>query len=394
MTQIRVAINAITELNGKCGVHTYLIGLARELRKTATIELLLLVSQGQKALLPEELQAHAREIPGSASRSFLQFFQHRRIRKILLEERIDVYHLPNTLPILWKTVPTVVTIHDLSELRVRKYGLLRVAYRTLINFWAARVADHVLTVSENSKTDIVKFLGVSPAKVTVGYVGVEDRFQRLNREKCKAHVASRYGITSDFLLAPGGFSGNKNIRNLLLAMKDLKMGGTRIPLLLTGYGTDSQKRQLRRQVLDLGLENLVILSGYVDDRELPLLYCASSVAIYPSLYEGFGLPAIESMACGTPLVVSNTSSLPEVVGNAAISVDPFDPLAIASAVRLLVSDQVARMTFVERGLKRAADFRWERIVAKTVQVYQDAASRLKSGHSRDGEAVATNSSIV
>src|SRR3981189_3599480 len=134
MTQTRVAINAITELNGKFGVHTYLIGLAQELRKSATIELILLVGKGHKTLLPAELQPHAREIAGAASRSFLQLFHQRRIRQTLLEERIDVYHLPNTLPILWKSVPTVVTIHDLTELRLRKYGYLRTVYRTLVNF--------------------------------------------------------------------------------------------------------------------------------------------------------------------------------------------------------------------------------------------------------------------
>src|SRR6266436_2336361 len=108
MTQTRVAINAITELNGKFGVHTYLMGLAQELRKSPAIELILLVGEGQKSLLPIELRPHSREIAGSASRSFWQVFHQSRIRRGLLEERIDVYHLPNTLPILWKMMPTVV----------------------------------------------------------------------------------------------------------------------------------------------------------------------------------------------------------------------------------------------------------------------------------------------
>ena len=391
MTQTRVAINAITELNGKFGVHTYLMGLAQELRKSAAIELILLVGEGQKPLLPIELRPHSREIAGSASRSFWQVFHQSRIRRVLLEERIDVYHLPNTLPILWKMMPTVVTIHDLTELRLRKYGLLRTAYRTFVNFWAARVADRVLTVSENSKTDIVELLQVTPDKVSVVYEGVEDRFRCLDRDKCKAYVANKFGVASDFLLAPGGLAENKNIGNLLLALKNLGADGVSLPLLLTGHGSDKQKRQIRRTICDLGLEKSVILTGYVDDRELPLIYGASSVAVYPSLYEGFGLPAIESMACGVPLVASNTSSLPEVTDNAAILVNPCDPLAIAKAIRFLLSDQVARRTFVERGLRRAEEFRWERIVAKTVQVYQDVASRMGT---RQAEEVSAKSVIV
>lgn len=392
MTQTRVAINAVTELSGKFGVHTYLMGLAQELRKNAAIELILLIGRGQKSLLPAELQPYAHEIPGSASRSFWQLFHQRRIRQVLLEERIDVYHLPNTLPILWKSVPTVVTIHDLTEFHVRKYGRLRMAYRTLVNFWAARVADHILTVSENSKTDIVQCLRVSPHKITVAYEGVEDRFQCLDRDKCKAHVANKYGVASDFLLAPGGLSQNKNIRNLLLALKDLKASGAELPLLLTGHGTDKQRQRVRRTAQDLGLGNSVILTGYVDDQELPLIYGASSVTVYPSLYEGFGLPAIESMACGVPLVVSNTSSLPEIVGDAAISVNPLDPLAIANAIRSLLCDEAARRTFVERGLRRAEDFRWRKIVAKTVQVYQQVANAMKDRRTKSGEAVAARAS--
>jgi glycosyltransferase involved in cell wall biosynthesis len=388
MKQTKVAINAITELNGRFGVHTYLLGLARELRKNPAIELILLVGDGQKSLLPIELQPHAREIPGSASRSFWQLFHQGRIQKVLLKERIDVYHVPNTTPILWKSTPTVITIHDLTELRLRKYGRLRTTYRTFVNYWAARIADHVLTVSENSKADIVRLLKVSPDKVSVVYEGVEDRFRRMDRGECKAHVASKYGVVSDFLLAPGGLSENKNIGNLLLALKNLEAGGLHMPLLLTGHGTNRQRSQIQRTIRDLGLEKSAILTGYVEDRELPLIYGASSVAIYPSLYEGFGLPAIESMACGIPVIVSNTSSLPEVVGDAAILVNPCDPAAIAEAIRLLLGNEMAHLKFVERGLRRAEDFRWERVVGKTVQVYKDVAIGMSDRHTDDEKPVA------
>jgi glycosyltransferase involved in cell wall biosynthesis len=374
MKRIRVAINAVTELTAKYGSHVYTIELARELSRVETIDLIVLVGRGQKSLLPEELQSAAREVPVSATRSYLQLFCQGRIREILLREQIDIYHIPNTLPLIRGAVPTVITIHDLADLRVRKYGFLRTAYRWLVNYAAANIADHVLTVSENSKRDILRTLKISPDKVTVTYAGVNNQFHSRDRCGCRLHILKAYGIESEFLLATGGFSRNKNIGNLLLAFKELLRSGIQLALVVTGYGRRNEKRRVVRQIKDLNLEDSVILTGYVDACDLPFFYGASSVVIYPSLYEGFGLPVVESMASGAPLVVSNTSSLPEVVGNAGLFVDPNNPIAIADAVRRLLADDNVRQTNISRGLKRAEFFRWDRIVMKTVQVYRDVLS--------------------
>jgi glycosyltransferase involved in cell wall biosynthesis len=349
--------------------------LARELSKVATIDLIVLVGRGQKSLLPEELQSAAREIPISASRSYLQLFCQGLIWKILERERVDVYHLPNTLPLTRGLVPTVITIHDLADLRVRKYGFLRTMYRWAVNYIAANVADHVLTVSENSKRDILRTLKIPPDKVTVTYVGVDNRFRVRDRGECRFHIRKCYGIDSEFLLATGGFSRNKNTGNLMLAFKELLRSGIQLPLVITGHGRREEKRQIVRQIKELQLEDSVVLTGYVNASELPFFYGASSVVIYPSLYEGFGLPVVESMACGAPLVVSNVSSLPEVVGDAGLFVDPNDPKAIADAVRRLLSDENVRQTNINRGLQRAELFRWHRIVTKTVQVYRDVVTK-------------------
>ena len=160
----------------------------------------------------------------------------------------------------------------------------------------------------------------------------------------------------------------------MLAFKELLRSGIQLALVVTGYGRRNEKRRVVRQIKDLNLEDSVILTGYVDACDLPFFYGASSVVIYPSLYEGFGLPVVESMASGAPLVVSNTSSLPEVVGNAGLFVDPNNPIAIADAVRRLLADDNVRQTNISRGLKRAEFFRWDRIVMKTVQVYRDVLS--------------------
>ena len=371
MKKMRVAINLITEITAKYGSHVDIIDLARELSRVETIDLILLVGRGQKSLLPEELQSNARELAVSASRSYLQFFSQKQIRDFLKREQVDIYHLPNTLPFLRKAVPTLVSIHDLAELRVRKYSLLRTGYRWLVNLVAAQCGDHVLTLSENSKRDIVELLKVPAHRITVTLAGVHNRFRVLDRAECKNRIRKVCDIDSDFLLAPGGLSRNKNVGNLLLAYAELRRSGIQIPLVLTGYANKEELTPIQQQIRELQLENSVFLTGYVDAADMPFFYGACSVAIYPSLYEGFGLPVVEAMASGVPLVVSNTSSLPEIVGDAAVVIDPRDPCAIADAIKCLVSDERLRQTLVARGLERAALFTWQKTAQKVAQVYWD-----------------------
>ena len=370
MRKVRVAINALTELTSRYGPRVYLMGLVRELAKYESIELILLVGKGETRLLPEELRSSAREIGISARKSFLQIFCQAQIRAALATERIDVYHVPNTVP-LWRFVPTVVTIHDLTELRVRKYSCVRTLYRFLVNYAAARFADHVLTVSENSKRDIFELLDVPADKISVTYAGVGAPFRVRNRAECLRYVSAAYGIGTDFVLAPGGLSGNKNLENLFRAVKALHASGVRLPLVLTGFGDREENRGVQALIRRFGLSESVTLTGYVEDDEMPLLYGACAVVLYPSLYEGFGLPAVEAMASGAPLVASNTSSLAEVVGDAGILVDPEDPMAIADAVQRLLSNPKERQRRVNLGLKRAELFRWREVAAKTLEVYRE-----------------------
>jgi glycosyltransferase involved in cell wall biosynthesis len=377
MKKLRVAINGVTELASRYGSRIYLMGLVQELARCESIELVLLVGKGMTGLLPEDLQPRAREIEGSASRSFLQIFCQAQIRAALVAERIDVYHVPNTLP-LWRVIPTVVTIHDLTELRVPKYSRVRTAYRSVVNYTAARWADRVVTVSENSKRDLCKSLGIPVEKIAVTYAGVSNAFRPRERAECRRHVRERYGIDTDFLLASGGLSRNKNVENLLSAVGMLRESGVRLPLVLTGFADRKENQTIHELIVRFGLSESVIVTGYVGDDGLPFLYGACAVVVYPSLYEGFGFPAVEAMASGAPLVASNTSSLPEVVGDAGILVDPRDPRAIADAVRQTLLNEDERHRRVCLGVKRAERFRWREVAAKTLQVYR-AVARDASG---------------
>jgi glycosyltransferase involved in cell wall biosynthesis len=337
--------------------------------------LVLLVGKEKANDVPPLLLSRTCRVPISSSRSYSQIFRQKRIREVLLREKIDLYHIPNTMPLLGRTIPTVVTILDLVDLRVWKYGVLRTAYRSLVNFIAAHLADHVLTVSENSKRDIVRLLRIPESKVTVVYPGVSEEFHPLDRKECKDYLASKYSITGDFLLASGGLSRNKNIPGLLAAMRLLKERGRLESLVLLG---DIEDREFKYVVVDVqqsGLDGTVILPGFVPREDLPAFYNAAFLVVYPTLYEGFGFPVLEAMACGTPVVTSNNSSLPEVAGGVALLVDPRNPEEIADAVQRLLTDETLRAELSSLGLLHARQFTWEKAAKETLDVFLEVEAR-------------------
>lgn len=371
---MRVAINALSDINSGYGAGIYLIGLARALSRAAEVDLIILVGRGATRLLPEDLQRHACELSVPTCRSYLQIAHQSQICELLSRKEIDLYHLPNTLPLGRKSVPTVVTIHDLADIRVRKHGWLRTGYRWCVNWLASRSADHIITVSENSKRDIMDVLNIPEEKITVTFEGIDDRFRVMDQRECKERLHKLYDVGSDFVLAPGGLSRNKNLENLFLAFAELKSTEPQLSLVLTGYGAIKEMCRVRNCIARFGLADSVVLTGYVDQRAMPLFYGACKLVVYPSLYEGFGLPALEAMSAGVPLVVSNTSSLPEIVGDAGLFVDPRDPRSIAEGMKRLLNDQDLRTELVSRGLERARLFSWQKAAEKSVEVYQRVLS--------------------
>jgi glycosyltransferase involved in cell wall biosynthesis len=376
---IRVAINAITDLSQGYGAHVYLLNLARELSKSPSVDLTLLIREGQKASLPDDLREVARKIAMPGDRSYWQMIFQNRISDFLIRESIDIYHLPYTLPFAQKVVPTVVTIHDLADLRIRKYGWPRTLYRWGINYCAAQLADRVLTVSENSKTDIVRLLRVPKEKVHAIYNGVDASFRVLDREACARRVEEAYSISRSFILAPGGLSRNKNTGTLLKAFARLKASGMPHLLVLTGGGEGKDVRGVRSEIQKLRLERDAILTGYVPASDMPALYNACCLVAYPTLYEGFGLPVLEAMACGAPVITSNVSSLPELAGDAALLIDPRSPEELFEAMSRVIRECDVRETLLQRGLDRVHRFSWRATAEQTVQVYRESIGMKVTG---------------
>jgi glycosyltransferase involved in cell wall biosynthesis len=292
-------------------------------------------------------------------------------------ERVDLLHSPYFASPLSPNVPTVVTVHDVIPLILPAYGraLHTRLYMRLVSA-AARRAKAIITVSAASKKDIARVLGVPEGRIHVVYNAVDRAFQPVDDQRYLDGVRESHGISGDFILYFGGFDIRKNVERVVRAYH-LARGSFERPCQLVIAGAmDLVGHPLypdpKPTIRDLGLEQQVIVTGRISEEEKPLLYSAATAFVFPSLYEGFGLPVLEAMACGTPVITSNVSSLPEVAGDAALLVEPGSTEEIAQAMARLVNDMALREELRGRGLRRVRRFDWEASAARTLDIYRQA----------------------
>jgi glycosyltransferase involved in cell wall biosynthesis len=284
----------------------------------------------------------------------------------------DLLHLPVGVGPIRCSLPYVVTIHDLAVLRFPER--FRIWFRNYSRFVLPRLAANaakIIAVSEASRNDIIEYLDQSPERVVAVPNGVAPGFGPRSRDLDETvAVRQRYGLQADFALTVGSVEPRKNLVRLLRAVSALRRDPATSDVQLVHVGPPGW---LNRDVIlahrELGLESAVRFLGYVPTAELPTLYSLARLLVYPSLYEGFGLPVLEAMACGCPVVTSNTSSLPEVAGSAAVLVDPTSTDSIAEGLRRVWSDAALQAKLREMGLVRAGQFSWQRTARETVQVY-------------------------
>ena len=281
----------------------------------------------------------------------------------------ELYHATEHLLLPLRRVPTVLTVHDLI------FWLFPEHHKRL-NFWYlnatmplyCRRAGAIITVSEATKRDLVRLYGVPEARITVVHEAAASHFTPPTQQHI-ARVRDRYCLPERYMLRVGTIEPRKNLERLLEALLQLQRIEPCARLVIVGskgWLTEGFFRRLQA----LGLEKSVQLTGRVPDADLPAVYGAAMLLVEPSLYEGFGLPLLEAMACGTPVVCSNTSSLPEVGGDAARYFDPHDSQAIAAAVHEVWRNDDLRDAMRQVGLTRAARFSWERAATETTAVYQ------------------------
>ncbi len=344
----------------RTGTEWYSLQVIRRLVTLDTEDTFTLYS---RAPLPEEIPL---SLPRVTARimPFPRLWTHARLSWEMAHQPPDVLWVPaHVLPLIHPR-RAVVTIHDLGYLH---YPEGRSSYLRLSTAWSARAAAHLIAVSEATRSDLVRALHVPPAKIAVIHHGVDERFRLVTDPAALGAIRERYGLVGPYVLYVGTLRPRKNLVRLVEAFARLSIGEGRLWLVLAGRKgglTDETLAAVKR----LGLTDRVLFTGYVPDEDAPLLMAGARLFVLPSLYEGFGLPVLEAMACGVPVVCANVASLPEVAGDAALLVDPTDVAALAEAMRQALTDTDLRRDLIARGFRQAARFSWDRCAAETLAV--------------------------
>jgi len=293
----------------------------------------------------------------------------------ILRERLDVYHGPNFVVPLAAPCPTVVTVHDLSSfiMREKHRWMNNVIQRVLVPP-SARRSRAIIAVSETTRNDVVRILGVPERKIRVIPEAVDRIFEPVEDNVSRDRVLRKLGLPQKYILFLGTLEPRKNIPTLMEAYARLIHSGDIDHWLVLaggqGWGGDAIQQKMR----SLGIEAHVKFTGYVDREDMPALYSMADVFVYPSLYEGFGLPPLEAMACGIPTIVSDGSSLNSVVADAGLKIDPLNVSSLADAMRRVLFDQSLRRELVHRGKKRVQCYSWEATARETLALYQEVVS--------------------
>ena len=300
--------------------------------------------------------------------------------RVLREIKADLYHgLLNVLP-LRAACPTIVSVMDLSFItQPQTHRWFNRTYLKLFARWSCRKAARIITISEHTKRDVVNHFGVAANRIDAIPLGVTENFKRLPDDTiAQFKQANQIGDQAIFYL--GSIEPRKNLLRLIEAFAQLTHHSTTQPItnnlithnpqLFIGGSLGWMYDDILARIQALGLGRQVQLIGRVAEDDLPKWYSACTVFVYPSLYEGFGLPVLEAMACGAPVITSNVASLPEVVGDAGLIIKPTDTLALAAAMQRVLSQPELQATLRTQSMQRAAQFTWQRTAQQTLACYQ------------------------
>jgi len=374
---VRIAIDA-RKLHD-FGIGTYIRNLLRGLAKIDRATEYVLFCNPEDAAVAGELGSNFRAVPEKAGHYSIT--EQISIPLAVKRAHVDLFHAPHyVLPALTPG-PTVVTIHDCIHLMFPQYLTHHMSYAyARASIWtAAHKSDRIFTVSEQSKRDILKFFKVPPEKIVVTPNAIDERFNMAPSDELVRQTRERYQLSNSYILYVGNIKPHKNLERLIEAFDYVRsQGRSELELLIIGDEI-SKLQTLRRAVHKHKLHRYVRFHGHVADQTLAVLYRLASVFVFPSLYEGFGLPPLEAMASGTPVVTSNVSSLPEVVGDAAVLVDPYSADAIAQGILKVLHSSHLRAELREKGFARVREYSWMRSVERVREVYGELAGAKSRG---------------
>lgn len=293
-------------------------------------------------------------------------------RALFQQPKPDVFFNPGHYSPLFFPVPLVVSIMDLGYLRFPKQFTKPILFK--LKFWTSlsiKRASHIFAISESTKNDIIKYCGVDSNKITVTYPGYDkNNFQFPISKSQIGKVKGKYKIKGDYILFLGTLKPSKNLEGLLEAFKRITSHLSPITLVIAGRKGWLYAR-IFAKAKKLDLKKRVIFTGFIEEKDVPTLMAGAKVFVLPSFWEGFGIPVIEAMACGTPVVVSNAGSLPEIVGEAGIIVNPYDPEEIASGIKKVLDNQSIHDNLQKKGLAQAEKFSWEKCAQKTIKILKN-----------------------
>ncbi len=288
------------------------------------------------------------------------------------KEKIDVVHGPNFRLPGRGTKGNILTIHDLALEKYPAFGKKK--YGAKFSSWKTKKralsADHIIAVSQNSLEDIVKIVGVPRERISAIYNGVDPFFMPDHERQSFLKIKEKYGIKKNqFILFTGTVEPRKNVKTLLKAFSRNRQLRKGCSLVLAG-GKGWKNEDMQQFILNEGIQNELSITGYISREELRILYSFSACFVFPSIYEGFGMPILEAMACGAPVICSNSSSLPEVAGNAAITLDPLDVEGFSAWMETIITNEDLRRKLVQKGFERVKTFSWEEAARKTLKIYE------------------------
>jgi len=370
---VHIAFDGTTLRPGRTGVGYYTEHLLRHAAEQCLDDELSVVSNAPIETI-DPLPARVRKHVSPSLLPRLVWMQTQAPR-LLRRLGADVVHFTNGMLPLGTNIPAVVTIHDMSLTMYPAFHPLRrvVLNRPFVNVAATR-ASAIITVSDSAKRDIVRLYGIDAERVHVVHEAAAPSFRVIREPFELQRVRERYGLAERFILYVGTIEPRKNLPTLIEAFaRRRRSGDLSHQLVCVGpYGWLS--RDIEALIERLGVVDSVRFTGYVPFADLPAIYNLAEMFVFPSIYEGFGLPVIEAMACGTPVITGRVAALNEVAGDAAACVHPLDADSLGAAIVTLASNRDGREELARRGLQRARHFSWDRAAAETLAIYRLAAA--------------------
>ncbi|MHB1390439.1 MAG: glycosyltransferase family 4 protein [Thermoleophilia bacterium] len=362
---MRIGIEGLPLLFHRTGTSTYTHELVKYLRRMHRGDQVILFARNQR------LAGGSYHNISYVERAANLLYKEYRLPMELAAQHIDIYHSPRDMGLPAPSrlsCPSIMTLHDIILIRLARdyYSPARARFYERRLKSRVEAASHIITVSEFSRQDILDWSGIAPDRVSVVKDGVSERFKPVIDETMLQNVRQRYDLPPRFILCVGSTEPRKNIGRAIQAFAELRRVEPGVGLVVTGV--DYCRVSPQAAYGDLPMDG-VIFTGYVHDVDMPALYSAAELLFFPTLYEGFGLPPLEAMACGTPVVTSNTTSLPEITGKAALLVDPTNIAELAGALQMVLGSQKLRDTLVAAGHIQVAKYSWERMATETREIY-------------------------